>query len=99
MNRSLNSSYTVSERLLTPTAASRAKRYTPEGEAAPSENGDSKGMRRRTVSTEHINRLATPKLRAEIQLNGDGMGCSADRGRSAASSQIKVNYKNINYNF
>ena len=74
-NRSLNSSYTVpvvSDRLLTPTAASRAKRANPEGGESlpPSENGDSR-LRRRTVSTEHINRLATPKLR-EVSLNGDG---------------------------
>merc|ERR1712130_331109 len=83
-NRSLNSSFTVSDRLLTPTAASRAKRYTPEGEASPSENGDAK-LRRRTVSTEHINRLATPRARPEISLNGP----EGDRGRSLASPHQK----------
>merc|ERR1712106_25410 len=67
---SLNSprgQYIVPERLLTPTASSKAKRHTPEGSAATtddvgkvSEMGDGK-LKRRTVSSMDINRLAQPK--------------------------------------
>ena len=50
------------ERLLTPTAASKAKRHTPEGSsvddmAKVGEMGDAK-LKRRTVSSIDINRLA-----------------------------------------
>ena len=53
---------TVPERLLTPTAASKAKRHTPEGSsvddmAKVGEMGDAK-LKRRTVSSIDINRLA-----------------------------------------
>ena len=43
-------------------------------------------LRRRTVSTEHINRLATPRLR----LNEPSRHSEESRGRSAASPAQKV---------
>merc|ERR1712127_396648 len=67
---SQNSSFSVPDRLLTPTASSRAKRFgKPDGQTSspPSVNGDSSlkeaKLRRRTISHEHLNRLAQPRVR------------------------------------
>merc|ERR1712123_279726 len=93
---SLNSprgQYIVPERLLTPTASSKAKRHTPEGSAATtddvgkvSEMGDGK-LKRRTVSSMDINRLAQPKRsiskdRGAPDGGGNGFGGSLTRARS-----------------
>jgi hypothetical protein len=88
LNRSMNSNFSVSERLLTPTAASRAKRYTPEGgeSTEKSYESDDNKLRRRTLSMEHINRLAAPRMRNDkSSLNGDG-----DRGRISTSPAPNV---------
>ncbi|CAG5108469.1 Oidioi.mRNA.OKI2018_I69.chr1.g3811.t1.cds [Oikopleura dioica] len=68
--KSQNSSFSVPDRLLTPTASSRAKRFgKPDGQTSspPSLNGDSSlkeaKLRRRTISHEHLNRLAQPRVR------------------------------------
>jgi len=68
--KSQNSSFCVPDRLLTPTASSRAKRFgKPDGQTSspPSVNGDSSlkesKLRRRTISHEHLNRLAQPRVR------------------------------------
>merc|ERR1712106_371693 len=91
---SLNSprgQYIVPERLLTPTASSKAKRHTPEGSAATtddvgkvSEMGDGK-LKRRTVSSMDINRLAQPKRSISKDRgapDGGGSGGSLTRARS-----------------
>merc|ERR1712131_403261 len=72
--------FNVPERLLTPTAASKAKfnRTTPDGNAddsnVPNERGDFYGkLKRRTVSSLDLDRLSRPKKTVS-------RGSSANRG-------------------